>query len=205
MSTGVDEIAGRCITASMSKADQTRDKLLQAARAAFWARGYSNVSLRDIARAAGVDVALVSRYFGGKQGLFEAALEGAFDWPDLFDGTADPVGTIVAKFSDPAKEDFERQVVRMILMNATEPDVGPLVRAEMERKLLAPLRTRMGGEGAAANVALFVAVLLGASLARQGLQLHGLADQPAETYAAELRHLVDAALSFKAPPEGQTG
>ncbi|MBI1415861.1 MAG: TetR family transcriptional regulator [Limimaricola sp.] len=189
----------------MRKADQTRDKLVEAARAAFWARGYSNVPLRDIARAAGVDVALISRYFGGKQGLFEAALNGAFDWPDLFDGTEDPFGTILAKFSNPAKEGFERQVVRMILMNATDPDVGPLVRAEMERKLLAPLRARLGGEGAAANVALFVAALLGASLARQGLQLHGLADQPSAVYAAQLRHLVDAALSFDVAAGTQAG
>ncbi|MEM6901379.1 MAG: helix-turn-helix domain-containing protein, partial [Pseudomonadota bacterium] len=57
---------------------KTRDKLLLHARRQFWANGDSHVSLRQIASAAGVDVALISRHFGGKLGLFEATLDGAF-------------------------------------------------------------------------------------------------------------------------------
>ena len=41
----------------------------------FWSKGYSNVSVREISNAAGVDVALIARYFGSKRGLFEATLE----------------------------------------------------------------------------------------------------------------------------------
>ena len=57
----------------------SKDRLQRAAKSAFWARGYSNVALREIARDAGVDVALITRYFGAKLGLFAATLEGAFD------------------------------------------------------------------------------------------------------------------------------
>ncbi|MEO0371384.1 MAG: TetR family transcriptional regulator, partial [Pseudomonadota bacterium] len=52
----------------MAKPRPTKEKLLGAARDLFWTRGYSNVSVRDITGAAGVDAALVSRYFGGKRG-----------------------------------------------------------------------------------------------------------------------------------------
>ncbi|MFC6583416.1 TetR/AcrR family transcriptional regulator [Sulfitobacter aestuariivivens] len=62
----------------MKKADATREKLLTEGRRLMWMRGYRSVSLREIAQAAKVDVALVSRYFGGKKGLFEATLVGAF-------------------------------------------------------------------------------------------------------------------------------
>ena len=41
----------------------------------FWSKGYSNVSVREISNATGVDVALIARYFGSKRGLFEATLE----------------------------------------------------------------------------------------------------------------------------------
>ena len=51
---------------AMGNSDTTREKLLTAATEAFWEQGYSNTSLRQIAQIAGVDVALVSRYFGGK-------------------------------------------------------------------------------------------------------------------------------------------
>ena len=39
----------------------SKEKLLEEACNQFWSKGYSNVALRDIAGAAGVDVALVAR------------------------------------------------------------------------------------------------------------------------------------------------
>src|SRR3546814_10089362 len=44
--------------------------LLAAARERFLRESYDSVGLRYIAGGAGVDVALVGRYFGGKEGLF---------------------------------------------------------------------------------------------------------------------------------------
>jgi AcrR family transcriptional regulator len=54
---------------------RTRGAILDAARAAFAARGYDAVSVRSVAREAGVDPALVHRFFGSKEQLFVAALE----------------------------------------------------------------------------------------------------------------------------------
>ncbi len=55
-------------------AQRTRAAILAAAQDAFSLRGYSDTSLRDITAVAGVNSALVSRYFGSKEKLFEAAL-----------------------------------------------------------------------------------------------------------------------------------
>lgn len=49
--------------------DGSREKLLQHAERLFAERGYSGVSVRDIANAAGVNSALIGYYFTGKQGL----------------------------------------------------------------------------------------------------------------------------------------
>jgi AcrR family transcriptional regulator len=54
---------------------RTRGAILDAARSAFAARGYDAVSVRAVAREAGVDPALVHRFFGSKEQLFVAALE----------------------------------------------------------------------------------------------------------------------------------
>lgn len=51
------------------------ERILDAAEQLFAQRGYHGVSLRDITRAAGVDVALVSYHFGGKRELFTAVFE----------------------------------------------------------------------------------------------------------------------------------
>src|SRR3954451_11640229 len=55
--------------------NRTRAGILDAARAAFAARGYDAVSVRGVARAAGVDQALVHRFYGSKEELFVAAVE----------------------------------------------------------------------------------------------------------------------------------
>src|SRR3982751_3297600 len=55
--------------------NRTRAAILDAARAAFVQRGYEAVSIRSVARAAGVDPALVHRFHGSKEELFVAAME----------------------------------------------------------------------------------------------------------------------------------
>ena len=59
----------------MNKSSDTKQLLLANACKIFWSKGYSNVSVREIAKAAGVDVALIARYFGSKRGLFEATFD----------------------------------------------------------------------------------------------------------------------------------
>ena len=51
-----------------------REALLETARELFANRPYRTVTLREVARYAGVDAALVRYYFGGKAGLFEAMI-----------------------------------------------------------------------------------------------------------------------------------
>jgi TetR/AcrR family transcriptional regulator len=62
--------------ARATAADVRRD-LLGAAGAAFGARGFAAVSLRDVAKRAGTTAAMVHYYFGDKEGLFAALLEDA--------------------------------------------------------------------------------------------------------------------------------
>ena len=57
----------------------TRQLLLDAAQGRFARDGYAATTVRDIADEAGVNVALINRYFTSKEGLFEACLVGAVD------------------------------------------------------------------------------------------------------------------------------
>jgi AcrR family transcriptional regulator len=52
----------------------TRQLLLHAARRRFARNGYAATTVREIAADAGVNVALINRYFTSKEGLFEACL-----------------------------------------------------------------------------------------------------------------------------------
>jgi TetR/AcrR family transcriptional regulator len=60
-------------------ADRTRHALLDAARDEFAAKGLEGARVSSIADRAGVNKQLISYYFGGKQGLYDAMVE---EWLD---------------------------------------------------------------------------------------------------------------------------
>ena len=52
---------------------QSRERLLLAAMRLFAEQGFANTSTREIALAAGTNIASISYYFGDKAGLYRAA------------------------------------------------------------------------------------------------------------------------------------
>lgn len=178
---------------AMTPIASTKDSLLMHARREFWSRGYSNVGLRDIAKKAGVDVALVSRYFGSKLGLFEATLETAFTFDSLPEAGEDALVDAVIGIFTHAPRGAEPSVVQMILMNAHDADVGALVRTRHQATLQRYLDELIGDKSRAA---LFMAVVLGISVAEKTLHLDGIAPPSSADYTAQLRHMLQAALAY---------
>lgn len=62
------------MTASLSVSEQTRARLLDAAREAFSQHGFQGATVREICRRAEVNVAAVNYHFGSKDGLIAEAL-----------------------------------------------------------------------------------------------------------------------------------
>jgi TetR/AcrR family transcriptional regulator len=56
---------------------EARAKILAAAEELFAARGFAGTSVRDIARSAGVNPAMIHYYFGNKESLYRAIIESA--------------------------------------------------------------------------------------------------------------------------------
>jgi AcrR family transcriptional regulator len=59
--------------------ERTKERILNAAERLFSERGIDGVSVREIAAAAGVQLALLSYYFGNKQGLYRAVFRRRID------------------------------------------------------------------------------------------------------------------------------
>jgi AcrR family transcriptional regulator len=182
----------------MTKPVSTKEKLLQAGRELFWTRGYSNVSVRDITGAAGVDAALVSRYFGGKQGLFEATLADLAPWDVLAADREDMLAKAVESFSHPydPKTDSVNPFM-MLLVNVIDPVMGDNIRSFVQQALAAPLAEKLGGPQAQERAAMLLAVLLGVALIRKNFHIQGLADKSSEELCAQIMVLAKAALQFE--------
>jgi len=58
-----------------SRADDTRQRILQAAAQVFAEKGYARATTRALAAAAGVNEVTLFRHFGNKQNLFAAVME----------------------------------------------------------------------------------------------------------------------------------
>lgn len=64
-------------TSTQDASTDTRKRILEAAFQSLAARGYTSLNVRDIAKDAGVNHALISYYFGGKDRLVIAVLDEA--------------------------------------------------------------------------------------------------------------------------------
>jgi AcrR family transcriptional regulator len=74
------------------RSDETRGRILAAARERFAKDGYERATIRAIATDASIDPALVMRYYGNKEGLFAAAAEFDLHLPPLADAPKAKIG-----------------------------------------------------------------------------------------------------------------
>lgn len=95
-------------TSRRRDANTTRQLLLTAARRRFAAQGYAATTVREIADDAGVNAALISRYFESKEGLFEACLR---DVSAELGSSVGPASTV-------------EEVAGAIAYQLTRPDAG---------------------------------------------------------------------------------
>lgn len=196
LSTLIDKIRATGRNDPMSKANATREKLLTHARRQMWARGYGAVSLREVATAAGVDVALVSRYFGGKRGLFEATLVGAFPSPEPdTQDESDMLEYVVQLFLTAPRGGVDPSVMRMVVMNAHDEEVGEMVRTAHAEQIQNNLAEMLQSP---ARAALFMAAAYGLSVAEKSLHIDGIAPVGTPEYEAQVRHMLQSALDYKA-------
>ncbi len=102
--------------------DDVRDAVLDAARAAFHARGYARTSVKAVAAAAGVAPDVVGKYYQSKDKLFAAAMKLPFD-----PGSAIPA--LVAPGLDGMGERLTRVTLETLGDPETRDDLIALARA----------------------------------------------------------------------------
>jgi AcrR family transcriptional regulator len=106
------------------RSDQTRAAILTAARRRFASDGYERATIRVIAADAGIDPAMVIRYYASKDGLLQAAMDVDLQLPDL---TAVPrervgetlVGHCIARWEGELADEALSILLRSVISNET--------------------------------------------------------------------------------------
>ncbi len=180
----------------------TRDRILTAAREEFSERGYEKTSVRGIAKAAGVDSALVHHYFGTKEQVFEAAVEVAFS-PALkvrdvvLEGPLEDAGERMTRFIFGL---WENPVTRKPLLAIIRSAVNNEAAAAVFRRLVATqLMRRIAGEldtpDAELRAELAAAQLVGVAMMRYVIRIEPVASADVEQIIARVAPVVQGHLT----------
>ncbi|GAA2624799.1 TetR family transcriptional regulator [Streptomyces xiangluensis] len=193
---------GRPSRTQSADAPATRDRILAAAREEFSQRGYDKTSVRGIAKAAGVDSALVHHYFGTKEQVFEAAVEVAFS-PALkvrdvvLEGPLDEVGERMTRLIFGL---WENPVTRMPLLAIVRSAVNNETAAAVFRRLVAAqlmrrIAGRLDAPDAELRTELAAAQLVGVAMMRYVIKIEPLASADPELVIARLAPVVQGHLT----------
>jgi AcrR family transcriptional regulator len=154
--------AGRPRDAAASK-----DALLQAARALFGQQGFERTTIREIGERAGVDAALIARYFGSKADLYIAAVaaEDADGTPSEYEGLEQIADVAITR----ADQRGPGPIFQAIVRSDTSAEIRDAALNRVARRLVAPPVANMTARGVdrpelRAQVA--VSALVGISLGR---------------------------------------
>ncbi|MFJ8792117.1 TetR family transcriptional regulator [Streptomyces sp. NPDC102462] len=185
-----------------TESGDTRDRILTAAREEFSERGYEKTSVRGIAKAAGVDSALVHHYFGTKEQVFEAAIEVAFA-PALNAsnvvgaGPLDGIGERLTRFFFGI---WENPTSRAPLLAILRSAVNNETAAAVFRRLIASqLLRRIAGQlelpDAELRAELAAAQLVGCAMLRYVIKMEPLASADLEQIIARAAPVVQGHLT----------
>lgn len=177
-------------------AQATRARILAAAVEQFARGSYEKVSLRDISSEAGVDVALIGRYFGGKEGLFTEALKASIHPDELneWDHARLPRELAQSMAGDPHEDEADHRTFQFLLRAATSPTTAPLLNLAVQERYFAPMAAWLGGEDAKPRARVLSAVIIG-FLVEQLIRGEALEGRDREVYVAEVERILAAVVA----------
>jgi AcrR family transcriptional regulator len=171
----------------------TRAAILQAARRRFASEPFEQVGLREIAGDAGVDPALIVRYFRSKEELFKSIVEACGEAEEVWSGDRSGFGERVAReIANEGERSDGFEDILIALRSTASPRACALSQEALKTQLMEPLAAWLGGPEPEARTRLLTALFMGGvvSLAMAPSDYPGR-DRFIERLALELQAIVD--------------
>ncbi|MEU7031509.1 TetR family transcriptional regulator [Streptomyces sp. NPDC046275] len=179
-------------TAAEESGPGARERILEAARGQFAERGYDKTSVRGIAKAAGVDPALVHHYFGTKDEVFAAAIEVSFEpaavVPAIVGGPRETIGERLARFfigvwENPATRAPLLAIIRSAL---THEAAATVLRGFVLRRLLERIAAELDVPDPKFRAELAASHMIGIAILRYVIRVEPLASADPEAIVAQV-------------------
>jgi AcrR family transcriptional regulator len=176
--------------------------LLAAASALFSSGGYDGTTIRDIGERAGVDPALIARYFGNKLNLYLATLEAEASEPGRVDLSSDLRG-YVAWLLERTDRRGPGPLMQALVRSDTAPEIRAAAQAHITRRLVDPLVSLLVTRGVSADVARVraeagIAALIGVVVVRGTGSFDALPAAGVDDVAGVLTRLLESVLDAPA-------
>lgn len=181
---------GRPSRTEASTGPDTRSRILAAARTEFSERGYDKTSVRGIAKAAGVDAALVHHYFGTKDEVFAAAIEVSFEpalvIPDILGSSPEGLGERLARYFIGVWENPVSRAPLLAVMRSamTHEAAAKVLRVFLLRRLLDRIADQLDVPDATFRAELAASHMVGIAVLRYVIQAEPLASADPEKIIA---------------------
>jgi AcrR family transcriptional regulator len=181
-------VSGNELVGRRRDSSATRAAILAAAQELFAERGYERATVRDIATRAGVNQALLFRYFGNKDELFRATMTDR--GRSVLD--AGPVDALLSRLLERALEPGETvspgNWLQAALRSSGHEEGASVIRRELGEEYIRALSTLTDGGDAELRADLLLAWLLGIGLVRSVLHREPLhSADPAQVAGHVLR------------------
>jgi AcrR family transcriptional regulator len=180
----------------------TRAAILKAARAQFVANSYDGATIRKVAADAGIDPAMVMRYFGSKAGLFAAASAIELKLAPLEGVGRSRLGQVIVRHFLTQWETAPVDDPMMFVLRsaATNEGAAKRMQAIFIEQVAEPIAAVLDDPDHLRRAALVSSQLLGVVLCRYILCLEPLASWPAEQVIADVAPAVQRYLTGPLPP-----
>jgi AcrR family transcriptional regulator len=172
-------------------ASATREAILNSARRHFLKDGYDNTGLRAIATDAGIDPALISRYFGSKRQLFGKVLDGTGKDPiEVFGGERATCGERVAAslLDSDAQKPRQLLFLGLVLGALGSQEASVMAHEHIERQFIDPVSQWLGGKDAKGRAWALCSLLIGAIIMKHIQPSHVPAR---EQLAAQIQQMIN--------------
>ena len=172
--------------------EATRGALLRTARELFDELGYERATTREIGERAGVDPALIARYFDGKEGLFLAAIAEPAEGEEELDG--DPralVELLLRRWDERGHSPISCALASPSLTDEARDRTRAIVRDRILSPAVRELRAR-GAQAPELKAELLVALALGVAVTRSNGTLEALQGTPLDDLIDELAPILGA-------------